>query len=571
MIHLAGTDFSHLTNDELIKGIQALKLPDYIRSKAYGIDVRETLAQMTEMTIQLGVNMGLSPEDALNWARKLQDIDAQLAQKVGGGKLANLDDLDGDVLGAIEGGEGTSFNLLSIPKDRSVTERKTTFIDISTNLFDKNDIEEGILVGASGQINPAEKDYVSSKNFIKVPKNTDFTSSGINRVLRYDENFNFINNHGIADSGENTWSSTTASYLKFSLFKHHLNNPQVNEGAELLPYEEFYQVLSPKIEVKGLTSVQQEVDNINEKLGGNVTGTFYFAPEELVGYFRTENKTYPKFWSADTMIQAFRDLAQEHPDYITETFQSNDGTGQYPIYKYHLKSKGAYELENSSLPKIILVSGVHGNETNSVLATYYLFKYLCEEWQNNSILEYLRFNIEIVSIPLASPNNYETGEPLMPDGTNLNHDFKNTIPNHVEARNVKKLIDENKDAFHYCDFHTNGSSGSQYVQNIVNVLGKDYTNNRLEVASKHIIEKGWRELATRFGQSASEPNGFILFIEEDKGLSTFYAMREGIDSVVIEAPQKLPTDDGYASNDTVRISIELLVNWLVTVINTYKN
>ena len=80
MIYLAGTDFSHLTNDELIKGIQALNLPDYIRSKAYGVDVRETLAQMTEMTIQLGVNMGLSPDEALRWARKIQDIDAQLAQ-----------------------------------------------------------------------------------------------------------------------------------------------------------------------------------------------------------------------------------------------------------------------------------------------------------------------------------------------------------------------------------------------------------------------------------------------------------------------------------------------------------
>ena len=74
---MAGTDFSHLTNDELIKGIKALDLPDYIRSKAYGIDVRETLAQMTEMTIQLGVNMGLSPDDALNWARKLQESVSQ--------------------------------------------------------------------------------------------------------------------------------------------------------------------------------------------------------------------------------------------------------------------------------------------------------------------------------------------------------------------------------------------------------------------------------------------------------------------------------------------------------------
>ena len=77
MIYLAERDFSHLTNDELVKGIQALNLPGYIRTKAYGVDVRETLAQMTEMTIQLGVNMGLSPDDALKWARKLQESVSQ--------------------------------------------------------------------------------------------------------------------------------------------------------------------------------------------------------------------------------------------------------------------------------------------------------------------------------------------------------------------------------------------------------------------------------------------------------------------------------------------------------------
>lgn len=81
---MAEKDFSHLTNDELIKGIQALKLPEYIRSKAYGVDVRETLAQMTEMTIQLGVNMWLSPDDALEWARKLQYTESRLENVIAG-------------------------------------------------------------------------------------------------------------------------------------------------------------------------------------------------------------------------------------------------------------------------------------------------------------------------------------------------------------------------------------------------------------------------------------------------------------------------------------------------------
>ena len=173
---MAGTDFSHLTNDELIKGIKALDLPDYIRSKAYGIDVRETLAQMTEMTIQLGVNMGLSPDEALKWARKLQEsvsqseFDSWVATLLDGGPSIFMNTLSelqstypngapgvalvretdpskiyvwngtawedfGDYQGIeVKDGTITSSKL----SEDAVTPRKTTFLELDTsiNMFD---------------------------------------------------------------------------------------------------------------------------------------------------------------------------------------------------------------------------------------------------------------------------------------------------------------------------------------------------------------------------------------------------------------------------------------------------
>lgn len=84
-------DFTHLTPDEKINGIKASKLPDHIRSKYHGEDVREAIAQSTEMAIQLGINMGLSPDDAISWARKLQEaiprseFDSWVATLVDGG------------------------------------------------------------------------------------------------------------------------------------------------------------------------------------------------------------------------------------------------------------------------------------------------------------------------------------------------------------------------------------------------------------------------------------------------------------------------------------------------------
>ena len=93
---MAGTDFSHLTTDELIKGIKALKIPDYIRSKAYGVDVRETLAQMTEMLMQLAYNQGMNPQQAQDWV-------SQLNNKITKGKVT-MSDLSQEIKEAFTGG-----------------------------------------------------------------------------------------------------------------------------------------------------------------------------------------------------------------------------------------------------------------------------------------------------------------------------------------------------------------------------------------------------------------------------------------------------------------------------------
>ena len=84
-------DLTHLTSDEKINGIGSLKVPNYLRNKVYGQDVRETMAQLAEMIIQLGVNLRLDPDEALEWARKLQqavpqsEFDSWIATLLDGG------------------------------------------------------------------------------------------------------------------------------------------------------------------------------------------------------------------------------------------------------------------------------------------------------------------------------------------------------------------------------------------------------------------------------------------------------------------------------------------------------
>ena len=130
---MAGTDFSHLTTDELIKGIKALDLPDYIRSKAYGVDVRETLAQMTEMLMQLAYNQGMNPQQAQEFVYKINN-------KINKGEVA-MSDLTQEVKEALTGGSVAVVGVNAVGtenvKKDAITPTKTSFLTLDTtiNLF----------------------------------------------------------------------------------------------------------------------------------------------------------------------------------------------------------------------------------------------------------------------------------------------------------------------------------------------------------------------------------------------------------------------------------------------------
>ena len=123
MIYLAGTDFSHLTDDELINGIKALNIPDYIRSKSYGIDVRETLAQMTEMLMQLAYNQGMDPQQAKEWV-------SQLNNKIVKGQVT-MSDLTQEVKEALTGGSVAVVGVNAVDtknvKDGAIDRSKTNY------------------------------------------------------------------------------------------------------------------------------------------------------------------------------------------------------------------------------------------------------------------------------------------------------------------------------------------------------------------------------------------------------------------------------------------------------------
>ena len=104
-----------------------------------------------------------------------------------------LNDCDSNMLGAIQGGEGTSFELLSIPRDGSVTLNKTDFIEVDENynIFVKGKAKQG------GYYNPTTGAWIVSENhgvsdFIPCKSGDKITQNGKMQIIYWDSSKQII-------------------------------------------------------------------------------------------------------------------------------------------------------------------------------------------------------------------------------------------------------------------------------------------------------------------------------------------------------------------------------------------
>lgn len=132
----------------------------------------------------------------------------QLAQKVGSGVKAELEDLSANVLGAIDG-TGGSFDLLSVPQDYSVSPIKTDFVEkviLSDNLVNPETISVGYNINGNDGSLLSNASYDAS-DFIEVKPGTTYYTPYITRIAQYDSSKGFIS---YADATSVTTSVNTA-------------------------------------------------------------------------------------------------------------------------------------------------------------------------------------------------------------------------------------------------------------------------------------------------------------------------------------------------------------------------
>jgi len=257
-------DLTGLTQDEITHGIKSSKLPDYIRYKQYLTDTNEALAQLAEMIIQFAVNLGLDPDQTLDWARKLQqalpqsEFDSWVATLLDGGPSIFMNTLielqttypngaagvalvretdpariyvwNGTAwedFGAYQGIEVKDGSITSSKiADGSISMTKLDYISIGQrNIFDKTKITPETYIVENGGTFPITG--FSSSDFMSVTANQQLWISDDQTYAFYDTNKNLISwFNGGWDNATNTHILTVPNNQNISYIRVSLKDPE---------------------------------------------------------------------------------------------------------------------------------------------------------------------------------------------------------------------------------------------------------------------------------------------------------------------------------------------------------
>lgn len=206
-----------------------------------------------------------------------QSLNAQLAQKANQDEVRlksvknELEDMSPTVLAAINGGEDTTFNLLTIPQDRSVSPEKTDFINTGKNLFDKSKaLLNKNLVYNTGELIDSNAGYFTTYPTPVVSGRTITITTSFT-LCWLDELGNFKSGISAGSQAESSIprTITVPEGVKFvqvasaPTIAGGIDNFMIAYGTELPEYEEYYIIVKKQKVILGKSSVDNE--NIKPK------------------------------------------------------------------------------------------------------------------------------------------------------------------------------------------------------------------------------------------------------------------------------------------------------------------
>lgn len=365
-------DFSRISEDEKINGIKITNVPKYIRDKAYLTDFSETLAQLAEMIIQLGVNLSLDPDDALEWARKLQEsvsqaeFDSWVATLLDGGPSLFFETKAALVAKHPNGAAGVALVRETDPakiyvwngsawedfgdyqgielKDGTVTTSKlvkgavtadnTNFAEmVKINILTGYTITNGYL-GTDGVTFVGSSSYRSPTELIPVLPNTTYEHNFYNLNI-YGQDGKIISAVGSATiNGTSTYTTNSSTYFV---------SPVISNATVPVGDEYFYDITNNSVIIPNLTLIHERNKEI-EFVDVNILDEFDY----VAGYY-IPNGLNPdnKYYTTTEPIPVTPGATYEHNFYNINLHNSN-GTMRSAVGSAVINGKGSYTIPNDT-------------------------------------------------------------------------------------------------------------------------------------------------------------------------------------------------------------------------------
>ena len=184
---------------------------------------------------------------------------------------------------------------------------------------------------------------------------------------------------------------------------------QVEVGAEKTPYTKPFTIKPELLPTTG-TAQRKRVDIV-------ISGDFDAHYDPI-----TPAPVMDSSLNLAVVYAWFDDLVARFPDLWSRSLLATDTSG-LPVYRYDCKPPVTRGILSESLPKILHVNGIHGDEKQSIGSGMRFYKDLTDNWQSSTLLEIFRWNTHFIVIPAFNAYGVENNTRGNANGVNLNRNF----------------------------------------------------------------------------------------------------------------------------------------------------
>lgn len=318
----------------------------------------------------------------------------------------------------------------------------------------------------------------------------------------------------------------------------------------------------------------------------NETSKKLYVSKTPLHEYKPADKLYTHMNAVADLYDAYDALISLDPHYLSKVEQGKDASGDYSLYVMTANKGGQVMRNGGKKPTIVITPGVHGGERNSVNSFYYLMEDIVKNWKTNPVCYYLYWHVRLVFTPCANPYAYQNGIRANANGVDINRNFSEgwtlgtvgdpfyggTEPfSEIETRVLRDMIQSNPNAMAFYDYHTNGSTGTEYT-NLLWFMnaGGHYYDSVMDAISQSVLDTMTAHMQMDYNVPVTESKIGYTTYETTGGTASVYASTLIRHATTFEVFNKYPFEVSNSSQRTLKSATDAMGNVLVHTLNYFK-